>query len=248
MCNNIYVVKTFSRYNKQIMTLQDYIPQGYDKIKIVDNACAFLNEGFAPVANVVLYPRQIVGGVEADFKALSAMMADYFNLEEREVFIKYSEIEQINAFRDTLNDDGLDRALSIILEDMTFLYYAGVKVHLRLLKTYTDNPDTYRFHVDGLDQDFDRYMTCYHAPVTQFIRNDDVIKIAGHDVLYREDAPIYQFKVGDFWKTRVRNKPKNKVVDMICALGRVKERQAFVHRAPYADYPRLMLVGDHRIS
>lgn len=222
------------------MTYLDYIPDCYDRIKVVEDSYAFLDADFEPRANVILYPRRIVGA----FDRLAEYMADYFELDENEIFIKYSERSQIEDFKDTLTDIDLITATEKILRDMEFLYSAKIKTHMRLLTTYTTHAATYRFHVDGLDQDFDRYMTCYTAPVTQFVRNDDVVRVSGHDALCRKGAKIYEFKVGDMWKARVRNKPKNKLGTVIEKMMRTKENRAFVHRAPHSSSPRLMVVGD----
>ncbi len=221
----------------------NYIPEGYDRIKVVNDLCAFLNEDFAPRANVVLYPRRL----ECDFDHLAHVMAERFSLGEQEIFIKYSERESLLDFKKTLETESLRSGIDIILSDMEFFYSAGARTHMRLLKQYTEHKDTYDFHVDGLEQDFDRYMTCYNDPVTQFVRNDDVIKVCGHDALCRSDAEIFQFHKGDIWKARVRNKPTNSVDTFIDKVMRTKEKRAFVHRAQLSNNPRLMVVGDLRL-
>lgn len=226
------------------MTANNYIPEGYNKIKIVGDLYSFLKTDFAPAANVVLFRRHLKG----DFDVLAKKMAEFFCLKEEEIFIKYSEREKIEMFKETLDDHGLVRCADIILQDMEFFYSARVKIHMRLLTGYTQDPRTHNFHVDGLDQDFDRYMTCYNDPVTQFIRNDDVIDVSGHDVNYRDGAPIYQFHAGDIWKSRVRNKPKSRADMVFEKVMKVKEKRAFVHRAQRSDTPRLMVVGDLRLN
>lgn len=226
------------------MTQLNYIPEGYERIKVVDDLYSFFTTDFEPKANVVIFPRRLVG----DFDVLAQKMAVFFALDEEEIFIKYSDRAVLDDFRMTLSGDkGLNAALDIIMQDMECLFSAQVKTHMRLLYNYKIHADTYQFHVDGLEQDFDRFMTCYNNPVTQFIRNQDVLKVDGHDALCRADATVYQFHVGDLWKSRVRNKPKNKVDSLIGAGLREKERRAFVHRAPPSDRPRLMVVGDRRV-
>jgi hypothetical protein len=116
------------------------------------------------------------------------------------------------------------------------------------LQNYKIHNETYKFHVDGLQQDFDRFMVCYNKPVTQFVKNDDVISVSGHDAICRDDAEIYEFNVGDIWRSRVRNKPKNKADEFIDSLLKDKEKRAFVHRAQYATHPRLMVVGDKTLK
>ncbi|PCI99720.1 MAG: hypothetical protein COB14_05915 [Alphaproteobacteria bacterium] len=226
------------------MTEHNYIPEGYERIKVVGDLCAFLEADFAPVANIVLLQRRLNG----DFDALAEKMAAYFDLGEDEIFIKYSERDKIEAFQETLGDPALARCVDVILQDMEFFYSARVKIHMRLLTGYTQDVRTHDFHVDGLEQDFDRFMTCYNDPVTQFIRNDDVIDVSGHDVVYRDDAPIYQFCAGDVWKSRVRNKPKSRADMVFERIMKVKEKRAFVHRAQISTTPRLMVVGDKRLS
>ncbi len=225
------------------MTANNYIPHGYDRIKIVDDLYSFLKTDFAPISNVVLFQRKLKG----DFDALAVKMAEFFCLKEEEIFIKYSERDRIEEFQETLIDPALVNCVDIILKDMEFFYSARVKIHMRLLTGYIRDTRTHDFHVDGLDQDFDRYMTCYNNPVTQFIRNDDVIDVSGHDVTYRDDAKIYQFHAGDIWKSRVRNKPKSRADMVFEKIMRVKEKRAFVHRAQLSKTPRLMVVGDMRL-
>ncbi|MGH1378186.1 MAG: hypothetical protein ACRBB3_05125 [Alphaproteobacteria bacterium] len=225
------------------MTANNYIPHGYDRIKIVDDLYSFLKTDFAPISNVVLFQRKLKG----DFDALAVKMAEFFCLKEEEIFIKYSERDRIEEFQETLVDPALVNCVDIILKDMEFFYSARVKIHMRLLTGYIRDTRTHDFHVDGLDQDFDRYMTCYNNPVTQFIRNDDVIDVSGHDVIYRDDAKIYQFRAGDIWKSRVRNKPKSRADMVFEKIMRVKEKRAFVHRAQLSKTPRLMVVGDMRL-
>ncbi len=222
----------------------NYIPEGYERIKVVDDLFSFFTTGFEPKANVVLYPRVI----EGDFDTLALLMADHFHLEDEEIFIKYSERDKLEEFKSVLSDDSLIASMNTILDDMECLYSARVKTHFRLLQNYKIHKDTYKFHVDGLQQDFDRFMVCYNEPVTQFVKNDDVISVSGHDAVCREGAEIYEFRAGDLWKSRVRNKPKSKADEFIDGLLKDKEKRAFVHRAQYATHPRLMVVGDKSIS
>lgn len=225
------------------MIKHNYIPEGYDRIKVVNDLFSFFTENFEPKANVILYPRDL----NYDFDALALKMAEYFELEDEEVFIKYSESEKLKVFGETISDEKLLSALKTILNDMECLYSAKIKTHFRLLKNYKIHKDTYKFHVDGLQQDFDRYMVCYNNPVTEFVKNDDVIKVMGHDAICKKDAQIYQFKAGDLWRSRVRNKPKNKADEFFDSILREKEKRAFVHRSQYSEKPRLLVVGDKSI-
>lgn len=225
-----------------IMEQHNYIPEAYDRIKVVSDPYAFLATDFAPKANVVLYPRNI----EGDFDALATKMAEYFELKNEEIFIKYSEAEKIRDFQKTLNETE-SHLIDKIIDDMEFLYSSRVKTHMRILTHYTEDPRTHNFHVDGACQDFDRYMTCYNNPVTQFVKNEDVMLVRGHDAHVKSDAKIYEFQPGDLWKARVRNKPKSKVRTAIDQFLRIKENRAFVHRAQFSKTPRLMVVGDQSL-
>jgi len=227
------------------MTQLNYIPEGYDRIKVVDDLFSFFKTDFEPKANVVLYPRAL----NEDFDRLAVEMARFFELEEGELFIKYSEREKIEEFKSNLDDFELFEAVDMILADMECLYSARVKTHMRLVVNgYKKHSDVHHFHVDGLNQDFDRFMTCYNDPVTQFIRNNDVISVSGNDVDIKPEAPIYQFQTGDFWKARVRNKQKNSADSFLDKILRDKERRAFVHRALHSEHPRVMVVGDKQLS
>jgi hypothetical protein len=228
------------------MTQLDYIPEGYDLIKVVDDLYAFFVTDFEPKANVVLYPRILKG----DFDRLAEVMCSHFDLKEGELFIKYSEREKIEAFRDTLDDFELFECVETILADMECLYSARVKTHMRLVAPngYKKHKDVHNFHVDGLNQDFDRFMSCYNSPVTQYVCNHDVLSVSGNDVEVRPDASVYQFNVGDFWKARVRNKQKNSADNFLEKVLREKEKRAFVHRAIESQNPRVMVVGDKQLS
>lgn len=226
------------------MTQLDYIPEGYDLIKVVDDLFSFFTTDFEPKANAVLFPRQLSG----DFDKLAVLMAEYFELDNTEIFIKYSERDKIEEFQRSLDDEDMSDLVDILLTDMECLYSARVKTHMRIVTTYKEHSDTHAFHVDGLDQDFDRFMTCYNSPVTQFVRNDDVLAVSGNDVTLKPDAPVYQFQCGDMWKARVRNKSKGTADKFLEKLFREKENRAFVHRAIPSDNPRLIVVGDKRLN
>lgn len=225
------------------MTEKHYIPEDYDRIKIVRDLYSFLHDDFSPRANVILYQRPLAG----DFDTLAQKMAQYFNLGEKEIFIKYSEIDQIEAFRETLDDEHLSECVDYILKDMEFFFHSGARPHFRILKTYQMDETTHEFHVDGLMRDFDRIMTCYNNPVTQFIKNSDVVSVSGHKVRYKPDAKIYEFQVGDIWKSRVRNKPRGFIRDLYRRFSSEDRLRAFVHRAQKSAHPRIMTVADLRI-
>lgn len=226
------------------MTQKNYIPEGYDRIKVVADLCSFLTTGFDPVANVVMYPRRLCG----DFDALAEKMAEYFRLEQDEIFIKYSELHRILTFQKTLDEESMRDCVDVILQDMEFLHHAGARPHFRILKNYRADETTHEFHVDGLLQDFDRYMTCYTEPVTQFILNTDVLAVNGHKVIYRKGAKIFEFRAGDFWKSRVRNKRSNPILVFWRYITGEARKRAFVHRAQKSEKPRLMVVADYRIT
>lgn len=224
------------------MEQRNYIPESYDRIKVVNDPYAFLATDFAPKANVVVYPRTISG----DYDALAKKMAEYFDLKNEEIFIKYSDAERIEGFQKTLPEEE-SALVDTILGDMEFLYSSRVKTHMRILTHYTEDPRTHNFHVDGAAQDFDRYMTCYNTPVTQFVKNEDVMLVRGHDAHVKSDAQIFEFKPGDIWKARVRNKPRGRVGTLIDQFLRIKENRSFVHRAQVSTTPRLMVVGDRSL-
>ena len=227
------------------MTQLNYIPEGYDLIKVVDDLYSFFTTDFEPKANVVLYPRVL----EGNFDLVAAKMAAFFELEEGELFIKYSEREKIEDFQKTPDDFELVEAVGVILSDMECLYSARIKTHMRLVvNQYKEHCNVHHFHVDGLNQDFDRFMTCYNDPVTQFIRNSDVLMVSGNDVDIKPDAPVFQFQTGDLWKARVRNKQRNSADNFLAKVLREKERRAFVHRALQSNHPRVMVVGDKQLA
>lgn len=226
------------------MTENNYIPEDYDRLKVVRDLYAFLHDDFSPRANVVLYPRKIQG----DFDVLAELMAKHFKLNQQEIFIKYSEIDRINEFKSTLEDNHLINCVDCILNDMEFFFHSGARPHFRILKTYKMDATTHDFHVDGLLRDFDRIMTCYNAPVTQYIKNSDVLWVGGHKVHYKPNAKIYEFKVGDIWKSRVRNKPRGLLRDFWRKFSSEDRLRAFVHRAQKSEKPRIMTVADYKIT
>lgn len=226
------------------MTVKNYIPQDYDRIKVVTDIATLLTEDFEPRANLVLYPRRLT----ADFDSLARVMAIYFELGREEIFIKYKDKEKLEEFYENLESEDLQKTLRLVLDDMEFFHSAGARTHLRLLRNYSEKSGTHDFHVDGLNQDFDRLMTCYNQPTTQYVRNNDVLSVEGHKAIVRPGAPVYQFHVGDIWKQRVRNKKPEGIFGMIKSVLENKAQRAFVHRAQRANHPRLMLVGDMSVE
>ncbi len=222
------------------MTGKNYIPDHYDRIKVVPDICSLLTEDFEPRANLVLYPRRIKG----DFDSLARVMAAYFNLGKDEIFVKYKDIQKLIDFGEALENDGLRNAMEIVLNDMEFFHSSGARTHLRLLRGYSEASGTHGFHVDGMNQNFDRLMTCYNEPVTEYVRNDDVIAIEGHKAIVKEGAPVFQFRPGDIWKQRVRNKKAENIFGLLKGAIENKAKRAFVHRAQKSKHPRLMVVGD----
>ena len=225
------------------MIQTNYIPVDYNGIKVVGDLCALLAEDFGSNANVILCPRRLNG----DFDALAQKMAEHFDLQEEEIFIKFTDIQKLEDFRETLKADELLAALDVVLTDMEFFHHSGARPHIRVLKNYTEDKTTHDFHVDGIKQNFDRYMTCYNTPVTQFVRNCDVVGVDGHKAFTRDGAPVYEFRVGDVWKQRVRNKTVSGLGKFVKNVMQVDRRRAFVHRAQKSTKPRLMLVGDKRL-
>jgi hypothetical protein len=225
------------------MTEKNYIPEDYDRIKVVRDLYAFLHDDFSPRANVVLYPRRIAG----DFDRLAELMAEHFKLDKNEIFIKYSDVHRIEDFKKTLKEEHLIDCVDCILNDMEFFHHSGARPHFRILKTYHTDQTTHDFHVDGLLRDFDRIMTCYNNPVTQYIKNTDVLSVFGHKVKYKPDAKIYEFQVGDIWKSRVRNKPRGFLRDFLRKFSSEDRLRAFVHRAQRSEKPRIMMVADYKI-
>lgn len=224
------------------MAEQNYIPADYEGLKVVDNLCSLLETEFGSFANVILYPRRF----NLDFDRLANLLASYFDLQKEEIFIKFSQKQKLERFMQTLEDPEMVRCMKIILTDMDFFHNAGARPHFRILRTYASDEKTHDFHVDGLNQNFDRFMTCYNEPVTQFVKNSDVLKIQGHKAFCKDEAVVYQFRAGDIWKQRVRNKTLNPFYRFIKKLFQIERRRAFVHRAQRSENPRIMLVGDLR--
>ena len=162
--------------------------------------------------------------------------------------LPHQRLHRLEEFQDTLEEGPLKAALEVILTDMEFFHHSGARPHVRILKTYTEDETTHDFHVDGVMQNFDRFMTCYNNPVTQFVRNSDVLRVRGHKAYCREDAQIFGFRPGDIWKQRVRNKTAGIFSKWIKFLLQTDRRRAFVHRAARSQRPRLILVGDRRLD
>lgn len=226
------------------MTGKNYIPDDYDRIKIVPDVCSLLTEGFDSKANVIVYPRRVSG----NFDILAQALAEHFKLGRDELFIKYKDKQRLLDAVDVLEDEDLRDSLKLLLSDMEFFHAAGARTHVRILKSYSEHSGTHDFHVDGLNQNFDRLMTCYNDPVTQYVRNEDVISVDGHKAVVRAGAPVYGFKPGDIWKQRVRNKKAEGLLGALKEKIEDKAKRAFVHRAQRSLHPRLMLVGDMSVK
>ncbi len=223
----------------------EYLPENYDRIKVVETPIALLSEKFGWRANVVMCPRQLAG----DFDGLARDMEQHFQTGGLQKKFKPEDREALRAFRAALADPEKVRALDAVLADMEFMIKSGAQTHLRLLKGYSELSGTHNFHIDGnvggKGQDIDRYIACYNDPVTGFVRNDDVIRINGDQAECKPDAKVYSFRPGDMWKQRVRNGDDNILIEIFRELTNDKKTRGFVHRAEESDHARLMLVGDH---
>lgn len=226
----------------------DYLPENYDRIKLVDSPKALLSEKFGWRANVVICPRTLSG----NFDELANRMEKFFQTGGMQKKFKPDDIPVLKHFRRTLEDPQLQEALDNIMADMAFMEKSGAKTHLRLLKGYSAISGTHNFHIDGYvgskGQDIDRYISCYNTPVTEFVRNDDVIRISGDQAECKPDTKVYSFHPGDMWKQRVRNGGDNILVDIFRSITDDKRSRGFVHRAASCDHARLMLVADHVLN
>lgn len=222
------------------MTQNNYIPADYDRIKVVPDIYSLLNEDFGAKANLILHPRRLAG----DFDALALVMAAFFNLGRHEIFIKYKDRDRLLEFGETLENPAFIAPLEIILDDMEFFHAAAGRVTFRLVRKYQSLDGVHDFHIDGLNQDFDRIMCCYNDPVTEYVRNDDVLSIEGQTATVREGAPVFRFRPGDLARQRIRNKKTPGVLGLLRGITDNKVQRAFVHRAQKSNHPRLMLVVD----
>jgi len=215
------------------MERPDYIPENYNRIKVVESLTALANACFGKKTpeNCFLLPRQMKG----DFDGLGQALAKRSRIKDGDFYsLGLRQIK--NALTLPLQEDQ-KLALKQIFDDMvsieeTFQGRAH-SIHLRVVRGYAHSSAT-RFHTDGGN----RLLCGYSLPVTECAKNEDVI-YTGYDNKYllKANAQPFSFAPGDMWLQEggrfPDKKPRNE-----------EDPQHFIHRAtePAPGNVRLLLI------
>jgi hypothetical protein len=230
------------------MKKRDYLPQDYNRIKVVDQLeDVFIPDFVREKINCVLLPRDVRG----DFNGLAALLFKnhysgtkgflrrLHNTLANEMHVVLRDKDEIAhnlmQIRDTkwIAEDIRDAA-STVFNDVAAIGHYRDYPQLRILKGRSwQNSDIYDFHDDAFAGAHGRTMCCYLA-TTEFLANEDASE-RGKNVLpkkYRINAGAtsHRFRSGDIWRQGTRH------------LG----GDPFIHRAPKlakGEY-RLNLVMD----
>lgn len=220
------------------MTHIDYIPDGYQAIRVVGTYDGLFSAHFNRCVNAVLLPRRIDG----DFDGLAKEL--YGRFSEGRVTggvgrVFFLDDLQNPSARNPLPFSALEAfyatgsrysgLLQMVFEDVALVRKNGLKPQLRVVKRYAQEEDTESFHCDSVK---DRVLTCYNAPVTQWVRNEDVESLdrESGEVLTKEGSPVFSFRPGDIWRQ--------------AGFSSTQEAPPFIHRAVRSETPRLLLVAD----
>jgi hypothetical protein len=211
-----------------MMDTPDYIPNDYTGIKVVGSLSEVFNTPFGP-ANAVVFPRKLT----ADFNALARGLKEQLHITNKgrqQHTLSYHEL----AVRAQSMNAAAQEAVAVVLADMKEMESLGLKAKLRVV-----SPAGYKFRIaHHFHEDIEkptalgRILCCYNDPVTDWLRNEDAVRVSGQRYEARDSALIQSFRTGDIWKQMPRN-----------SLG----IPPFIHRAgydPHSDMPRLVLAAD----
>jgi hypothetical protein len=203
------------------MALPDYFPADYDRVQIARRPREFFGAKFGH-QNIILMP----GGLTRDFNPLAEDLKGRFNGQSESM-----NLRQVMELKDKLPED-LQPLAKSIAEDMQFLHggFGRVSLHVIFNKSYT--PDFYVFHGDHGFAPSGRALSCYTAPVTEILRNDQAKFIGGDAFEMLPGAKPFSFNVGDIWRQATMDTP-----GVLPAIHRA------VEIAPGAP-PRLVLTAD----
>lgn len=208
-----------------IIVKPDYIPADYTQVKCARSMGEALNDIFSASVNCRVYPRNLTG----DFNGLAqAISSDY-------KMIVYSQAKLLDLRN---KHQQYNREIDQILSDMSLVVGAGFRnVILRAVgyNGYYDS-DAMTFHQDGSRCAWrTRVLCCYNDPVTEYLRNDDVV-FGDDGKTYQEpisrNPTTFRFRAGDICVHATQEHPNN-------AIGAV-------HRAPAPSrgIKRLVLAGE----
>lgn len=222
------------------MEALDYIPKDYNRILVVGSLADFFNTQFTPAVNCILHPRRLSG----DFNALAQAIArDAWKMDSRESYD--FTLPHFEAATKKLRraNDGAGAAAKIVLADMKTMMkrHHRKDISLRFIKEKAyaaASTDVKNFHADNVDYPLGRILCAYNDPVTEFIRNEDAVKLERGEYSAREGAPVYGFASGDLWRQTGRQSQYDP--------ESYKGLEPFIHRAPRwraGNAPRLLLVA-----
>lgn len=197
------------------MKRPDYVPQGYNGVKVVGSLTELFNAEFGD-ANCILFPRPISG----EFNQLANLLKKYgqdklydegfvpqFYRAERQLII-----DDMQAIRRELHDRGVSVASALRVETS---------------EGWVESQSPCAFHVDGCSKpEIGRILCSYNEPVTEWLRNEDAVNVPQDRVrdLYKakEGAAVQRFRPGDIFRIK----------SMLARDMTSNGEGCFIHRAP----------------
>lgn len=146
----------------------DYIPEGYDRILVVESEREFFATELKGRTNCIVSPRSISG----DFNALAQQL--YLGLDYHEMFQKRAET--YTRLRELAQgEDAIAVAARQVLYDIAMVEAQGADPDLRIAGVGYYNISTYSLHMDGGNDDegFGTFMCNYTTPTTRWARPED---------------------------------------------------------------------------
>jgi hypothetical protein len=177
--------------------------------------------------NVILWRR---GELSGDFNGLARYMEA--NPSEPEIAVATPlYLPDYIKDKEGLSEDILKASRQVIADLKMFKEDAPYKMSpdLRLITKENDDRSTDEFHLDGGKW---RLMCCYNEPVTEWVRNEDVIGYEELNIQIRPGTEIFTFMPGDVWMHACQDTGK---------------QDLFIHRGhtpELGEPPRLLTVVD----
>lgn len=170
----------------------DYIPEGYDRIAVVDTEEGLFAGELSGRVNCILLPRAISG----DFNGLAKELYLYKTYTEQryqhkgELYVRLSRIAE--------EPDQVGQAARVVKGDVDMVRKRGLDDNLRVIDRdfYLDTPSVQNLHMDiGQDMDDIGALMCsYTEPTTGWAMNeecDEGLRIYRHD-----PALVFNLKAG----------------------------------------------------
>lgn len=204
-----------------------------NRVQRVKTLSDLFNAAFDKKTNCFLYRRPL----HVYFNTLCTLLRKELNLGEDQ----YHTIEGYKNVRACIKSIEHPVAAQIMRDIKAFRKNGWKGFELRLISSQGHpktvlSDDLHQWHVDFECKGDERILVCYEGDAVQWIENEDALAHSYDPTFFhaRNGALIHQAKTGDILKFRTQPET-NSQADLA---------PAFVHRAPPAGKPRLVLTCD----